>query len=84
MPTMMAGSAAVFIDCDELWKLLLVTKRGAIFVWDLLDKTCLLHDSLSSLVTLGHDSTNKDSGIISCPVLNLLRKKILGNCRRTI
>eukprot|EP00268_Persea_americana_P064091 TRINITY_DN8395_c0_g2_i1.p1 TRINITY_DN8395_c0_g2~~TRINITY_DN8395_c0_g2_i1.p1 ORF type:complete len:970 (+),score=200.05 TRINITY_DN8395_c0_g2_i1:315-3224(+) len=64
MPTMMAGSAAVFIDCDELWKLLLVTKRGAIFVWDLLDKTCILHDSLSSLVTLGHDSTNKDSGTI--------------------
>ncbi|OAY81947.1 Protein HIRA [Ananas comosus] len=28
MPAMMMGSAAVFIDCDECWKLLLVTRRG--------------------------------------------------------
>lgn len=79
MPTMMVGSAAVFIDCDEFWKLLLVTKRGAIFVWDLLDKTCLLHDSLSSLITLGQDSTKKDSGMNFLPVVNLLHKQILGN-----
>ncbi|XP_051113355.1 protein HIRA isoform X2 [Andrographis paniculata] len=51
MPTMMMGSAAVFIDCDELWKLLLVTRNGSVYVWDLYSKKCLLHDSLASLVT---------------------------------
>lgn len=64
MPTMMVGSAAVFIDCNENWKLLLVTRRGAVFVWDLLNKACLLHDSLSFLVTSGQDSPNKESGTI--------------------
>ncbi|XP_058088801.1 protein HIRA isoform X2 [Magnolia sinica] len=64
MPTMMMGSAAVFIDCDECWKLLLVTKKGSIYVWDLFNRTCLLHDSLSSLITTRQDSANKDTGSI--------------------
>ncbi|OAY81950.1 Protein HIRA [Ananas comosus] len=51
MPAMMMGSAAVFIDCDECWKLLLVTRRGLLYVWDLFSRTCLLSDSLASLVT---------------------------------
>ncbi|XP_072998786.1 protein HIRA-like isoform X1 [Typha latifolia] len=64
MPAMMVGSAAVFIDCDECWKLLLVTRRGSLFVWDLFNKTCLLHDSLASLVTSREDSSAKDAGVI--------------------
>jgi TUP1-like enhancer of split len=48
---MMVGSSAVFIDCDETWRLLLVTMRGAIYLWDLFTKSCLLKDSLASLLS---------------------------------
>jgi protein HIRA/HIR1 len=51
MPTMMMGSAATFIDCDDSWKLLLVTRKGSLYVWDLFNRKCVLHDSLSSLVS---------------------------------
>ncbi|XP_077230426.1 histone chaperone HIRA-like protein isoform X2 [Tasmannia lanceolata] len=64
MPTMMVGSAAIFIDCDDCWKLLLVTKRGSIYVWDLFNRICLLHDSLASLVISRNDSSSKDAGTI--------------------
>ncbi|CAL5432317.1 unnamed protein product [Camellia sinensis] len=64
MPTMMMGSSAVFIDCDECWKLLLVTTKGALYVWDLFNRKCLLHDSLASLVPSDPKSTAKDSGTI--------------------
>nr|CAD1838553.1 unnamed protein product [Ananas comosus var. bracteatus] len=61
MPAMMMGSAAVFIDCDECWKLLLVTRRGLLYVWDLFSRTCLLNDSLASLVAPQVDSSAKDT-----------------------
>lgn len=64
MPAMMLGSASVFIDCDECWKLLVVTRRGLLYVWDLFNRTCLLHDSLSSLVSSREDSSIKDAGTI--------------------
>lgn len=57
MPTMMMGSAATFIDCDECWKLLLVTRKGAMYVWDLYNRNCLLHNSLESLVALNSNSS---------------------------
>ncbi|ONM53730.1 homolog of histone chaperone HIRA [Zea mays] len=50
MPAMMMGSAAVFIDCDDCWKLLLVTRRGLMYIWDLHNRTCILQDSLAALV----------------------------------
>lgn len=64
MPTMMMGSAAIFIDCDESWKLLLVTKKGSLHVWDLFNRTCLLHDSLASLITSDVNSSSKEAGSI--------------------
>ncbi|KAJ6816368.1 protein HIRA isoform X1 [Iris pallida] len=64
MPAMMMGSAPVFIDCDDCWKLLLVTRRGLLYVWDLYNRTCLLHDNLASLVTSGEASSSKDAGTI--------------------
>ncbi|KAK6926603.1 WD40 repeat [Dillenia turbinata] len=64
MPTMMMGSAAVFIDCDECWKLLLVTRKGSLYLWDLFNRNCLLHDSLASLVTADLNSSTKDAGTI--------------------
>ncbi|XP_057484159.1 protein HIRA-like isoform X1 [Actinidia eriantha] len=64
MPTMMMGSAAVFIDCDDCWKLLLVTRKGSLYVWDLSNTKCLIHDSLASLVTLDPKLTAKDAGTI--------------------
>ncbi|KAI3706479.1 hypothetical protein L6452_24259 [Arctium lappa] len=57
MPTMMMGAAPVFIDCDESWKLLLVTRRGALYVWDLFNRKCILHDSLASLMASNPKST---------------------------
>ena len=64
MPTMMIRSAAVFIDCDECWKLLLVTRKGSLYVWDLFNWKCLLHDSLAPLVSSDIKSTAKDAGIL--------------------
>ncbi|XP_009150308.1 protein HIRA isoform X2 [Brassica rapa] len=60
MPTMMMGSAATFIDCDDSWKLLLVTRKGSLYVWDLFNRKCILHDSLSSLVS---SDTNLSSAV---------------------
>ncbi|XP_022755966.1 protein HIRA-like isoform X2 [Durio zibethinus] len=59
LPTMMTGSAATFIDCDESWKLLLVTRKGSLYLWDLFNRNCLLHDSLASLITLDLSSSAK-------------------------
>ncbi|KAK7257626.1 hypothetical protein RIF29_31725 [Crotalaria pallida] len=64
MPTMMMGSAATFVDCDECWKLLLVTRKGALYLWDLFNRTCLLQDTLASLVALSPNSSGKDAGTI--------------------
>ncbi|XP_073134861.1 protein HIRA-like isoform X2 [Henckelia pumila] len=60
MPTMMLGSSAVFIDCDEFWKLLVVTRMGSLYVWDLFNRKCLLHDSLVSLITTDAKSNAKN------------------------
>ncbi|XVF69148.1 hypothetical protein PTKIN_Ptkin11bG0057600 [Pterospermum kingtungense] len=59
LPTMMMGSAATFIDCDESWKLLLVTRKGSLYLWDLFNRNCLLHDSLASLITLDPGASAK-------------------------
>ncbi|KAK2970882.1 hypothetical protein RJ640_025080 [Escallonia rubra] len=64
MPAMMMGSAAVFIDCNESWKLLVVTRKGSLYVWDLFNRKCLLHDSLTSLITSDLKSTSQDAGTI--------------------
>jgi len=64
MPAMMMGSAAVFIDCDDSWKLLLVTRRGLMYIWNLYDRACILHDSLASLVASPDESSAKDAGTV--------------------
>ncbi|KAF2614503.1 hypothetical protein F2Q70_00011597 [Brassica cretica] len=64
MPTMMMGSAATFIDCDDSWKLLLVTRKGSLYVWDLFNRKCILHDSLSSLVSSDTDLSSVVEGSI--------------------
>ncbi|KAG9158117.1 hypothetical protein Leryth_000276 [Lithospermum erythrorhizon] len=64
LPTMMIGSAAVFVDCDEYWKLLVVTRKGSLYVWDLFERKCVLHDSLASLITSDSKSNSKDAGSI--------------------
>lgn len=62
MPTMMVGSAAIFIDCDESWKLFLVTRKGSLYLWDLFKRNCLLNDSLASLVASNSNASAKDAG----------------------
>ncbi|KAB5561536.1 hypothetical protein DKX38_006493 [Salix brachista] len=65
MPTMMLGSAATFVDCDECWKLLLVTRKGSLYVWDLFSRSCLLQDSLASLITSDPNSVKGTIKVIS-------------------
>ncbi|KAJ6386175.1 hypothetical protein OIU77_029191 [Salix suchowensis] len=65
MPTMMMGSAATFVDCDECWKLLLVTRKGSLYVWDLFSRNCLLQDSLASLITSDPNSAKGTIKVIS-------------------
>jgi protein HIRA/HIR1 len=62
MPAMIMGSAAVFIDVDDCWKLLLVTRRGLMYIWDLYNRTCILQDSLASLVASPDETSAKDAG----------------------
>ncbi|XP_065866004.1 protein HIRA isoform X1 [Euphorbia lathyris] len=69
MPIMMMGSAATFVDCDECWKLLLVTKKGSLYVWDLFNRTCLLQDTLASLIASDPNSSGK--GLLSSENLYL-------------
>ncbi|KMT05507.1 hypothetical protein BVRB_7g176310 [Beta vulgaris subsp. vulgaris] len=64
MPTMMMGSAAVFADCDECWRLLLVTKKGSLYLWDLFERSCLLQDSLESLIAADPNGSSKDAATI--------------------
>ncbi|CAL5090281.1 unnamed protein product [Urochloa decumbens] len=64
MPAMMMGSAAVFIDCDECWKLLLVTRRGLMYIWDLYNRTCILQDSLASLVASPDEPSGNHAGAV--------------------
>ncbi|XP_057850963.2 protein HIRA isoform X2 [Cryptomeria japonica] len=64
LPTMMVGSAPTFIDCDEGWKLLLLTQRGSMYLWDVFHWNCLAHDSLAPLVASATDSSTKGSGTI--------------------
>ncbi|CAD6214841.1 unnamed protein product [Miscanthus lutarioriparius] len=64
MPAMMMGSAAVFIDCDDCWKLLLVTRRGLMYIWDLYNRTCILQDSLASLVASPDESSANHAGAV--------------------
>ncbi|XP_024632384.1 protein HIRA isoform X2 [Medicago truncatula] len=64
MPTMMMGSSATFVDCDECWSLMLVTRKGSLYLWDLLNRTCLLQDSLTSLVASSPNPSTKNEGTI--------------------
>lgn len=64
MPAMMMGSSIVFVDCDECWKLFLVTRKGSLYVWDLFNMKCLVHDSLDTLIAVDPKSTIKDAGTI--------------------
>lgn len=79
MPTMMMGSAATFIDCDESWKLLLVTKKGSLYLWDLCNRNCLLHDSLASLLSANPNAATKDTGSSeSSELFGQLKDSVLG------
>jgi len=57
-PAILLGSAAAFMDCDDSWKLLVVTRGGTLHVWDLQEWKRLLHESLSPLLSLTSTSTS--------------------------
>jgi protein HIRA/HIR1 len=58
--SMMLGSPAAFMDCNQQgWRLLLLTKEGSLYLWDLQESKLLLHESLSPL--LSPSSVNENS-----------------------
>ncbi|RZC79873.1 hypothetical protein C5167_042448 [Papaver somniferum] len=58
MPTMMMGS-------DECLELPLVTKNGSLYVWDLFNRTYLLNNSLTSLISSGFKDSGTENNYIS-------------------
>lgn len=60
-PSIMLGSAAVFMDCDENWKLMIVTRNGSLLLWDLQQSKRLLHETLGPLL----NSTSANSMLSS-------------------
>ncbi|XP_057549293.1 protein HIRA-like isoform X2 [Amaranthus tricolor] len=64
MPMMMMGSVALFLECDECWKLLLITKKGSIYLWDLFSRSCLLQDTLASLFAADPMASLQNAGTI--------------------
>jgi hypothetical protein len=53
---MIMGSAVVFIECDDSWKLLLLIRRCLMYIWNLYDTTCILQNS-TSLVASPNESS---------------------------
>lgn len=59
VPCMMVGSAPAFLDCDEGWKVLLLTRQGALYMWEFIGSNCLLKESVLPLLTVSADSADK-------------------------
>ncbi|KAJ7568686.1 hypothetical protein O6H91_01G044100 [Diphasiastrum complanatum] len=49
-PSMWIGSGVAFLDCNYQWKLLSLTTGGILHVWDLLQQTCILQESVIPLL----------------------------------
>ncbi|KAG0575691.1 hypothetical protein M758_5G025400 [Ceratodon purpureus] len=71
-PSMMLGSAAVFMDCDENWKLMVVTRNGSLHLWDLQESKRLLHESLGPLL----NSTSANSMLSSNGTMKLASARL--------
>ncbi|MCO5558168.1 hypothetical protein L7F22_011745 [Adiantum nelumboides] len=61
MPSIMVGSAPLFMDCTENSRLLLLTRHGALYMWDCIESRCLLKESVLPLLTVSQDSVEKCS-----------------------
>ncbi|KAH7434805.1 hypothetical protein KP509_06G035200 [Ceratopteris richardii] len=55
MPSIVVGSAPVFMDCSEKSKLLLLTKHGVLYMWDCTQSKCLLKESVLPLLSSSSD-----------------------------
>lgn len=71
MPSMMVGSAPVFMDCTEKSWLLLLTRHGALYMWDCMESRCLLKESVLPLLALYVDSPDK--GVIRIVSIRISR-----------
>ncbi|KAI5062273.1 hypothetical protein GOP47_0022812 [Adiantum capillus-veneris] len=61
MPSIMVGSAPVFMDFTENSRLLLLTRHGALYMWDCLESSCLLKESVLPLLAISPESVEKGS-----------------------
>lgn len=61
VPSLMVGSAPAFVDCDEGWKLLLLTRQGALYMWEFIGPSCVLKESVLPLLTVSANSPDKGS-----------------------
>nr|PNR26189.1 hypothetical protein PHYPA_030763 [Physcomitrium patens] len=71
-PSLMLGSAAAFMDCDENWKLMVVTRNGSLYLWDLQESRRLLHESLGPLL----NSTSANSMLASNGTMKLVSARL--------
>eukprot|EP00250_Pteridium_aquilinum_P005363 c15474_g1_i1 orf=816-3749(+) len=71
MPSMMVGSAPVFMDCTENSRLLLLTRHGALYLWDFMELRCLLKESVLPLLVLSADS--RDKGVMKIVSVKISR-----------
>nr|XP_024398569.1 protein HIRA-like isoform X2 [Physcomitrium patens] len=71
-PSIMLGSAAAFMDCDENWKLMVVTRNGLLHLWDLQESKRLLHESLGPLL----NSTSANSTLASNGTMKLVSARL--------
>ncbi len=60
--SMVLGSPAAFMDCNQGWRLLVVTKAGSLHLWDLQESKLLLHESLSPLLSLSSSPNANSKG----------------------
>lgn len=61
MPSILVGSAPVFMDFTGNSRLLLLTRQGALYMWDCLGSRCLLKESVLPLLAISPDSVDKGS-----------------------
>ncbi|KAH9573919.1 hypothetical protein CY35_01G027300 [Sphagnum magellanicum] len=68
--SMVLGSPAAFMDCNQGWRLLVVTKAGSLHLWDLQESKLLLHESLSPLLSLSSSPNANSKGNGSLKVVS--------------
>ncbi|KAJ7559671.1 hypothetical protein O6H91_04G095700 [Diphasiastrum complanatum] len=63
-PSMLVGSGVASLDCNDDWKLLSLTTGGMLYVWDLFQPTCILQESVVTLLEGYSSSVLENNNVI--------------------